>query len=222
VPLLGALGAATGAIAIGMAEMSTSTTIIISIATIISTATSVAKAATGSTIRNTEEMRPTGTGKPRINSAVRVLLIALVVELERDPAVGLELGIVLVEELALAIVQVAAELEHVQVPAELEHDQVVVEREHDLVAAELELAQVEVELVPVPGQPHAQLAVLLKTKLVTATHHRDLVRLLAAEDLAAAAAETTRVPAATEEVVAWAAADIAVAVAEEEDAAAGE
>jgi len=70
----GAPGAATGAIAIGTAEMSTSTTIIISIATTTLTATSVARAATGSTIRSTAEMLPMGTGKRRINSGVRVLV----------------------------------------------------------------------------------------------------------------------------------------------------
>src|SRR2546430_4344521 len=72
VPLLGGLGAATGAIAIGTAEISTSTTIIISIVTTISTATSIAKAATGSTIRNTAETHLTGTGKRRTSLVVRV------------------------------------------------------------------------------------------------------------------------------------------------------
>ena len=73
VPPLGALGAATGAIAIGTAEMSTSTTIIISIATTISTATSAAKGKViGSTIHNTAEMHPMGTGKQQISLVVRV------------------------------------------------------------------------------------------------------------------------------------------------------
>jgi hypothetical protein len=120
-----------------------------------------------------------GTGKRRINSAVRVLLIALEAELEIDP--------------------------------------VLAELEHDPVAAELELAQVEVELVPVPGQPRAQLAVALKIKSVTAAHRRDLPLLVAVG--LAAAAETTREPAATEAVVAWAVADIAVAVVAEDAAA---
>ena len=72
-PLLGALGAATGAIAIGTAEMSTSTTIIISIATTTSTAMSAARdKVIGSTIHNTAEMLPTATGKQRTSLVVRV------------------------------------------------------------------------------------------------------------------------------------------------------
>jgi hypothetical protein len=144
-----------------------------------------------------------GTGKRRINSAVRVLLIALEAELEIDP--------VLAEP---EHVQVLAELEHDPVAVELGHAPVVAEREHDLVAAELELAQVEVELVPVPGQPRAQLAVALKIKSVTGVPRRDLVLIVAVA--LAAAAETTRVPAATEAVVAWAVADTAVAVVAED------
>jgi hypothetical protein len=186
---------------------STSTTKIISIATTISTATSVAKAATGSTIRNTGEMRPMGTGKRRINSAVRVLLIVLVAELEHA--------------------QVAAEREHAQVVVELEHAQVVVELERAQVVAERVLAQVaaeqvlaqvaaervlaQVEVVPEPGLLRAQPAVALRTKSVIGAHRRDLVP-IAAVDLAAAA-ETTRVPAATGAVVAWEVAVTAVAVA---------
>jgi hypothetical protein len=72
-PLLGGLGAATGAIAIGTAEMSTSTTIIISIATTTSTVTSAVRdKVIGSTIRNTGEMHPMGTGKQQISLVVRV------------------------------------------------------------------------------------------------------------------------------------------------------
>ena len=67
-----------------------------------------------------------------------------------------------------------------------------------------------VEVVLVRGHPRAQLAVVaLRTKSVTAAHRRDLVPLLeAAEDLAAAVAETTREPAAAEAVIAWEVADI--------------
>jgi hypothetical protein len=157
-----------------------------------------------------------GIGKRRINSAVRVLLIVLVAELEIDP--------VLAEP---EHVQVEVELEHdpvvaaalvLQVVAELELVQVVVELEHDPVVAELELAQVvaeperdpvvaEPELAPVvevlaPNPLRAQLAVALKIKSVTAAHRRDLP-LLAAEDLVAGAAETTREPVAAEAVIAW-------------------
>ena len=72
-PRLGAPGGATGAIAIGMAAMSTSTTIIISIRTTILIATSIAKAATtGNTIHNTVATRHTATEGPRTSSAVRV------------------------------------------------------------------------------------------------------------------------------------------------------
>jgi hypothetical protein len=76
-------------------------------------------------------------------------------------------------------------------------------------ALERELAQLEA--VPELGHLRAQLAVLARrTKLVTATHRPDPVPLLEAEeDLAAAVAETTREPAATEAARAWAAADSA-------------
>jgi hypothetical protein len=136
-----------------------------------------------------------GTGKRRINSAVRVLLIAQVAELEHA--------------------QVVAELEHAQV-VELVLAQVAAERVLAQVAAERELARVEV--VPELDPLRARLAGVLKTKSVTGVPRHDLV-LIAAEDLAAAA-ETTRVPAATEAAVAWAVADIVVVVAE--DAAAEE
>src|SRR6266542_2407022 len=94
-----------------------------------------------------------------------------------------ELAIVLATELALVIAPVAVELERALVAVELERDQ-----------AAAGLAQ---------GHPRVQPAVAPTTKSVTAAHRRDLVRLLAAEDLAAAAAETTREPAAAEGVIAW-------------------
>jgi hypothetical protein len=155
-----------------------------------------------------------GTGKRRINSAVRVLLIAQVAELEHAQVVA-ELEHAQVVELVLA--QVAAERVLAQVAAVLEHDPVVAaERVLAQVAAERELARVEV--VPELDPLRARLAGVLKTKSVTGVPRHDLV-LIAAEDLAAAA-ETTRVPAATEAAVAWAVADIVVVVAE--DAAAEE
>src|SRR6266498_2027893 len=95
-----------------------------------------------------------------------------------------ELAIVLATELALEIAPVV-ELLLVIAP-------VAVELERDQAAAGL--AQ---------GHPRVQPAVAPTTKSVTAAHRRDLVRLLAAEDLAAAAAETTREPAAAEGVIAW-------------------
>jgi hypothetical protein len=83
-------------------------------------------------------------------------------------------------------------------------DPVVVEPEHDrVVALELALAVAELERVP-PAVP-------LKNKSATELHHRDRVPVRRAEDLAAAA-ETTREPAATEAGKAWAAAVTAGAV----------
>jgi hypothetical protein len=186
----------------------------------------LARATGGSTTRNTGEMRPMETDKRRINLAVRVLLIVLAAELAIVQAaaelvlqaaelgtarvVGQELAIALVveRELAIALV-VERELAIAQVVAELEPDPVVGQ----------ELAIALVPAGPEPGPQRGRLAVALRTKSVTAAHHHDLVPLLAAAALAAAV-ETTRVPAATGEVVAWAVADIAVVVAE--DAAAEE
>jgi hypothetical protein len=76
---------------------------------------------------------------------------------------------------------------------------------------------VQVEAVPVQGHRPVLLAVALRIKSVIAAHPRGQVPLLAVEeDLEAAAAETTRVPAAAEAVIAWAA---AVTVAAEAEAA---
>ena len=148
-----------------------------------------------------------GTGKQRINSAVRVLLIALAVELEHaqvvaelahDPAAERELG----PGVAGLELQVVAEPELVR-------------------AAELELAPVVA--VAVPGHQRARLAVAPRTKSVTAAHRPDLVPLLAAEeDLAAAVAETTREPAATEAATAWVAAASAAVAAVVAEAAVGD
>jgi hypothetical protein len=109
---------------------------------------------------------------------------------------------------------VARTLVIAQVPVELEHDPVVAELEHALVVAELERDQAAAELERVPaeaalaqGHPHGQPAVAPTTKSVTAAHRRDLVPLLAAEDLVVAAEETSLEPAAIEEAVAWEVAD---------------
>jgi hypothetical protein len=113
---------------------------------------------------------------------------ALVVQEARVAPAELVVRVALAElvvrvALAELVVRVAlAELVIVPVEEELEHDQAVVEQ--------------------VPGHRRAQLAVALRTKLVTAAHHRGLVPVIAAEDLAAAA-ETTRERAATEAVIAW-------------------
>ncbi len=98
------------------------------------------------------------------------------------------------------LVQAVAEPGHDQPVAELEHGPVVAEPGHGRVAVELELVQ-EAE-APEPDHRRAQLAVALRTKSVIAAHHHGLVPVLRAEDLAVAAAETTREPAAPGEVVA--------------------
>ena len=88
-----------------------------------------------------------------------------------------------------------------------------VEPERELAQAVVELGHGPVVVVLVRGHPRAQLAVVaLRTKSVTAAHPHDLVpRLAAAEDLAAAVAETTREPAVAEAVIAWEVAVTAVA-----------
>jgi hypothetical protein len=231
---LGALGAVTGAIVIGTVATLRSTTIIITIRTTISIAMSAARdKVIGSTIRNTAEMLPTATGKRRINSEVKVLVAqaALVIArvasgepVAQEALVGLAAQVAQ-EALAELVVQVAqealAELVVRVAPAgsELETVPAVVEQEPAPVAAAQELAPVVAEQVP--GHLRAQLGAPERTKSVTGAHRRDQVPLLAAEeDLAAAAAVTTRDPVAAEAVIAWEVADIAVVVAE--DAAAEE
>jgi hypothetical protein len=121
----------------------------------------------------------------------------------------------------LELVQLEPELERGLVEAlelELGRDLVVLVLALDRAAEELELAPAAADRVL------AQVAAVLRTKSVTAAHRPDLAPLLAAEDLAAAAAETTREPVAAEAVIAWEVADLA-AVAEDvaaEDAAAEE
>jgi hypothetical protein len=136
-----------------------------------------------------------GTGKRRISTAARL-------EGKAEGGPVLELELVLVQ----------AELELVLVQVELEHVPVAAERE-----------LVQVEAVPVPSQPLAQLveqvraqpAVALRTKSATAAHRRGLVLLLTVEDLAAEVVETTHGQAAAEAVTAWeAAATVAVVAVE--------
>jgi hypothetical protein len=145
-----------------------------------------------------------------------VLQIAPAAEREIDPVVGPEPAIVPVVEPELAIARVAVrepaivlveELELAIAPVAVRELAIVLVEELELaiapVAAELELARVEV--VPELGLLPDQLAGVLKTKSVTAAHHRGLP-LLAVVDLAAAAG-TTRVPAATEVAAVWAVAE---------------
>ena len=111
-------------------------------------------------------------------------------ELETAPVVELTLAIDLVAELAPEIDPVVAALERGPVVAAVERDQAVAELEPD-----------QAEAVLAPGHPRGQPGVA-PTKSAIAAHRRGLVPLLAAEDLAAAA-ETTREPAAAEAVIAW-------------------
>ena len=182
-PLLGALGAATGAIAIGAVAMSTSTTIIISTGTPIGTSIVVklARVVSGSTIRSTVEMLPMEIeGRPtNLADVAPVVRVALVVP--EDPV-------------ELAVQGALVVPEDPAVPVALERD----------------LVQVEAELVR--DRPRVQRAVPLKTKSAIALHPRGLHPLLAAaEDLAAAVAEITLAPAAAEAVIAWEVADIVAA-----------
>ena len=143
-----------------------------------------------------------GTGKPRISTAaaepagrvvqVQLALVPVLAELGTALVLAQELAIGqgLAQELAIAQV-VAQALAIVPAVAELEHGQAV---------AELALVPVAAVL----GHPRGRLAVAPRTRLVTAAHPHDLVPLLAAaEDLAAAAAETTPEPAAAGAVIAW-------------------
>jgi len=124
--------------------------------------------------------------------------------------VGPELGIALMVEQEPEIAPAAAELAIVPVVEELEQNLVAAELERDPVVVELELVQVEAVLAP--SHRRAQLAAALRTKSVIAAHRRGLVPLLAVEDSAAAAVETTREPVAVEAVIAWEAADTVAAV----------
>lgn len=130
-------------------------------------------------------------------------LVRVAVEPEHDPAVA---------ERALAPVEVVLAL----VP-------VVVEQEHDRAVAERVLVQVEA--VPARGHQRVQPAVALRTRLVTAAHHRGLLP-LAAVDSVAVEAETSLEPVAIGVVTAWevagsAAAAVAGAVAVDAAAVAG-
>src|SRR5438067_12718402 len=169
----------------------------------MSTGAKLARATNGSTTRNTGEMHPMGTGKQRISTAPR-----LEAKAEGEPVLELELVLVQAE---LELVPVAAELELVPAAAELGLVPVAAELVLAPVVGELAPGRVEVALGLDPvevARRLGQVAVAPRTKLVTGAHHPDLVPLLAAEeDLAAAVAETTREPAATEAVIAWAAAE---------------
>ncbi len=160
----------------------------------------LARATGGSTTRNTEEMRLTGTGKRRINTVVRL-------EAKEEEAPAAELEHVQVEAELELDQAVAAELELDQaVAAELGHDPAAVELELGQVALALVRVEVALELVPVAAElARVQVAVPPRTRSVTAVHRRGLVPLLAAEVDLVAVAEIMHEPVATEAVVAWAA-----------------
>jgi hypothetical protein len=131
-------------------------------------------------------------GTARVLGQELAIGLVVVPELETAPVVALELviGPVVVPELVIG--QVKAELETAQVAA------------RELVTGLA--AALELERDPVVALALAldQVVVALRIRLVTAVHPHDLVPLLAAaEDLAAAVAETTREPAAAEAVIAW-------------------
>ena len=222
---------------IGMAVTSRSITRTILIVTTISTATSVAKAATFSTIHNTAAMRLTETGKQRTSlvARVRVELVVPVVPAVRvalvvseDPVErAVQVALVVSEDPAGLVELVAPVVPAVRVALVVPEDPVALVVPEDPVepavqespvALERELAQVAVELEHVPvvvvlvrGHPRVQLAVVaLRTKSVTAAHRPGLVPRLGAEDLAVVAV-TTRDPAAAEAVIAWEVAVTAVA-----------
>jgi hypothetical protein len=164
-----------------------------------------------------------GTGKQPISTAAPEPA-GRVVQVELAPGrvlAELELGQVAVLELVIGLA-VVPELETARVVAlELVIGPVVARELETAPAAALELVispgvVPEPETAPaaeepVPNQPRVQVAVLLRTKSVTAPHHRGLVPAPRVED-SAAAAETTRVPVAAEVGTAWAAAATAVVV----------
>jgi len=206
-----------------------STTIIITIATTISTAMSAARdKVIGSTIRNTAEMHPMGTGKQPISLAVRGLEIVPAVRVAsvvpEDPAVRvvlespavLPVALVVQEDRVVPAARVVSENPAVPVALELQTVPVAVRARVivpgagpglAIVRAAGQLQHAPVVAVPVLGHRHVQPAIPLRTKSVTAAHRPDLVPLLEAEEDLAAVAETTREPAAAEAVTAWAAAE---------------
>jgi len=156
-----------------------------------------------------------GTGKPRISTAVRVLVpIVLAAELGTDP-VRVELELVrevAVRELvaeSLAIVQAAAQARVIVRGAEpvrvivpgVELVLLIVLAKVALTA----LAEVRApEIVQVEAAPELdRVAVPLRIKSVTGPRRHDQVLLLTVEDLAVEVVETTRERAVTEAVIAW-------------------
>ncbi len=158
-PPLGALGVATGAIAIGTVATLRSITIIITIRTTISTATSLVKGKViGSTTRNIEGTLLTVTGEQQtglgqtIGSSQALVVQAAVRARVIAQGAGLVLAIVPVAELVLETARVVA-----------------LEPEIDPVAAEPEHVPVEV----VPESPAVPVALELETVLVAVERELD-------------------------------------------------
>jgi hypothetical protein len=134
-------------------------------------------------------------GEPVVQEA----LAGLVAQVAQEALAGLAAQVAQ-EALAELVVRVApVELELVIGPA------VGPQRVIGPVEAEQELVQVVAALEHVQGEAElglVRVAVPLRTKSAIAPHHRGLVPVLGAEDLAAEV-ETTREPAAAEAVIAW-------------------
>jgi hypothetical protein len=190
------------------------------------TVVKLARATGGNTTRNIEATLLTATVEQRIGSVAMLVssrageeLAVVVVSGEPVVRVGLaELAVPVaqVEPEALAgledqvVPAVRAALvvpENQVAPAELADQVAPVALANRVAVAELERDRVAV----VPERDPA--VVRVRTKLVIAAHRRGLVLLHVVEDLAVAAG-TTREPAVTGVVVAWAAAVIAVVVAD--------
>jgi hypothetical protein len=232
-PPPGALGVVTGAIAIGTAATSTSTTTIISTGTTTRTSTEVklVRGTDGSTTRNTVATRRTATEEPRTSSVVRVLAEPVIAAVPEDLVVPVARAALAVPEdpvvpvaraalaalanrvasVALAVRVVLAELANRVALAELAVRVVLAELANPVALAELavRVAPVALELVPVVAVPERdQVEAQRRTKSATAAHHHGQVRVpKRAEDLAAVAAATMHAPAVTEAATAWEAAE---------------
>jgi hypothetical protein len=173
-------------------------------------------------------MLPTGIGKQRTSLVVRVLVaqaalaIARVASGEPVARVGLaelavrgELAGLAAQE-ALAELAVRAELAGLAAQEALAELAVRAELAGlvvQVVELELDPVEAELELDPVEGLGLVQVAVAPRTRSAIAARHRGLVPVPKRVEDLAAAAETTRAPAATEAVAAWAAAVTAAAAA---------
>jgi hypothetical protein len=130
---------------------------------------------------------------------------AAVLALAIDPAAVLARAIDRVVVLARLIVRGVAEPQTGPAVAGRGRGQVAVELQTGQAVGELQ--HVPVVAVPVLGHRHAQPEARRRTRSVIVPHHRGLVPHLVAGEALVVVAETTREPAATEVVVAWAVAE---------------